>query len=55
MYVNRIMYYSEVNDVHSYAVDFLTMGLLSYGFRDAVREGDADRIVRYWKFLMVVF
>ena len=31
------------------------MGLLWYGFRDAVREGDADRIILYWKFLMVTF
>ena len=46
----------EENDtVYSYAVDFLTMGLLWYGFRDAVREGDAERIVQYWKFLMAVF
>ena len=46
----------EASDsVYSYAVDILTMGLLWYGFRDAVREGDAKRIVLYWKFLMPIF
>lgn len=46
----------EVNDsVYSYAVDVLTMGLLWYGFRDAVREGDGNRIIRYWKFLLPIF
>ena len=46
---------AERDTVHTYAVDFLTMSLLWYGFRDAIREGDGDRIVRYWKFLIVVF
>ena len=46
----------EANDsVYSYAVDILTMGLFWYGFRDAVREGDAKRIVLYWKFLIPIF
>jgi len=45
-----------INDsVHSYAVDILTLGLLWFGFRDAVREGDANRIVLYWKFLVPLF
>ena len=46
---------AEQDSVYTYAVDLLTIGLLWYGFRDAVREGDGDRIVRYWKFLMVIF
>ena len=46
---------AEKDSVYTYAKDLLTMGLLWYGFRDAVREGDGDRIVRYWKFLMVLF
>ena len=29
--------------------------MLWYGFRDAGREGDADRIVMYWKFLIAIF
>ena len=46
----------EVNDsVYAYAVDVLATGLLWYGFRDAVREGDGDRIILYWKFLLPIF
>ena len=50
--------HSEVTEkdlLYAYAVDLLTISLLWYGFRDAVREGDSRRIVRYWKFLLVVF
>lgn len=47
---------SEVNDsVYSYAVDVLTMELFWYGFRDAIREGDGNRIILYWKFLLPIF
>ena len=48
--------FSNTDDsVFLYAVDVLSMGLFWYGFRDAVREGDGDRIVLYWKFLLVIF
>ena len=44
--------FAEVNDsVYAYAVDILTMGLLWYGFQDAGREGDADRIVMYYSYI----
>ena len=33
----------------------MSLGLLWHGFHDAVREGDVDRIIRYWWFLMPVF
>ena len=32
----------------------LSLGLLWHGFHDFVREGDGERILRYWKFLCVV-
>ena len=41
--------------VYSYAVEVLSMGLLWHGFHDAIKEGDGDRILRYWKFLLVIF
>jgi len=40
---------------YSYALDIMSLGLLWHGFHDAVREGDGDRIIRYWRFLMPVF
>lgn len=41
--------------VHRYANDFLSLALLWHGFHDSIKEGDGDRILRYWKFLLVVF
>jgi len=41
--------------VHAYALDFLSLGLLWVAFRDAIKEGDGDRLVLHWKLLLVVF
>ena len=41
--------------IFEYAKDTLTMGLLLMEFIDAVREGDGDRIIRVWKFLLPIF
>ena len=41
--------------VCAYASELLSLGLLWHGFHDAIKEGDGDRIIRYWKFLLVVF
>ena len=45
----------HVDGVHAYAMDLLNLGLLYHGFRDAVREGDGDRVVIYWKAMMILF
>ena len=31
------------------------MGLMSHNFHDASREGDGDRLLRCWKFLLLHF
>ena len=41
--------------VHLYAMDLLSLSLIWHGFHDAIREGDGERILRYWKILVVVF
>lgn len=41
--------------VHLYAQEVLTMGMLWHGFHDATREGDGDRVLVYWKFLLIAF
>ena len=41
--------------VYLYAIELLSLGLLWHGFHDAIREGDGERILRYWKFLLVLF
>ena len=43
------------NHVLSYACDVLTLGLLYMEFADAVREGDGERILRCWRYLLLVF
>lgn len=41
--------------IYNYSTDLLTFCLLWHGFHDATREGDGDRLLWYWKFLMVIF
>ena len=41
--------------VNSYAVDILSLGLLWHGFKDATKEGDGDRVILYYKFLLPIF
>ena len=41
--------------VHGYAKDTLTLRLLLMEFTDAVREGDGERILKCWKFLLPLF
>lgn len=43
------------DSVYTYATDFLTLGLLWHGYHDAMRSGDGDRILIYWKFLTFIF
>lgn len=41
--------------VFLYATEVVTLGLLWMNFHDATREGDGDRLIRVWKFLLLVF
>ena len=41
--------------VFTYAMELLTLSLLWHGFHDAIREGDGEWIIRYWKFLFIIF
>ena len=46
----------RVNDkVHLYALQVLNLALLWHGFNDSTREGDGDRIMTYYKFILNVF
>lgn len=45
----------SVDKVYLYACETLTLGLLWLGFYDAIKEGDGNRIMRYWRFLLVIF
>ena len=46
---------SEKGTVHAYACEMLGLGLLLEEFRDAVREGDGDRVLLVWKYFMLMF
>jgi L1 cell adhesion molecule like protein len=43
------------NDAGNYSSKLLSMGLFAWNFEDAIREGDGDRIIRMWKFLLLFF
>lgn len=45
----------EKDKVYSYACEVLSLGLIYMEFCDAVKEGDADRLLLVWKFLLVIF
>ena len=38
-----------------YATEVLTLGLIWENFHDATREADGDRLMRIWKFLLLIF
>lgn len=43
-------------DAHyNYTSEFLTLALLWHAFHDALKEGDGNRILRYWKFFIPLF
>ena len=39
----------------SYAVQLLSQGLLYLEFHDAIKEGDDNRIIRCWRYFMLIF
>lgn len=41
--------------VHLYTTQLMTLLLIWHAFNDAVKEGDGDRIIDYWKFLLIIF
>ena len=45
----------EESDVFNYQCNLLNHGLLFANFRDAISEGDGERIIRCWKFLLLHF
>ena len=41
--------------VQEYAMETLSLGLLLLEFKDAVREGDGTRLIRCWKYFLIIF
>ena len=48
--------YEECSDkVYVHSTELLSLSIIWHGFHDTVRERDGDRILRYWKLLLVIF
>lgn len=45
----------QVYTAHEYAKEVLGLGLLLFELNDAVREGDAEQIIRCWRFFFPLF
>lgn len=45
----------ESDDMFNYQCSLMDHGLLYMNFTDAVAEGDGDRIMHCWKFLLLHF
>ena len=41
--------------VHRYAVQLMTLGMLWHNFYDSVKEADGNRLIRNWKFNLLIF
>ena len=46
---------SPKDHVHAYACEVLSLGLVLIEFNDAVREGDGTRIIRCWRYFLLLF
>ncbi len=45
----------STDKVLSYSNEVMTLGLLLFEFKDAIKEGDGDRCLRLWKYFLLVF
>ena len=46
---------SQDSSNHNYGKEVISLGLLFLNFKDAVREGDGDRVLRMWKYFLLLF
>ena len=48
---------NEIDDdnVQAYAKELLTLGLIYNEFSDGIREGDGERVIRCWRYLLLIF
>ena len=43
------------DQIYLYSCDVITLGLIWKSYHDASREGDGERVLLIWKFLMIIF
>lgn len=47
---------NETDDcVYEYACEVTSLGLLYMNYQDAIREGDGERVMRMWKYMLPIF
>ena len=46
---------ATTDHVNAYACETLSLGLLFLEFKDAIREGDGNRVMRVWKYFLLLF
>lgn len=46
---------ASADRIYLYATEVLTLTLFWHGFHDATCEGDGERLLIYWKFLLIIF
>ncbi len=46
---------TEPGTSYDYTCEVTSLGLLFLGFKDAIREGDGDRVLCVWKYLMLIW
>ena len=47
--------YIHLDSINVYACELLTLSLIWFNFYDGIKEGDGERVIRIWKYLMVIF
>lgn len=45
----------DKDNILAYSREVLTLGLLHAEFKDSIKEGDGDRVLRIWKYLLLLF
>uniref|UniRef100_A0A7M5X9Y8 DUF6589 domain-containing protein n=1 Tax=Clytia hemisphaerica TaxID=252671 RepID=A0A7M5X9Y8_9CNID len=43
------------DDMCNYQTSFMQLAMVIYNFHDAISEGDGDRILRQWKFMLLFY
>lgn len=46
---------ATTDHVNAYTCETLSLGLLFLEFKDAIREGDGNRVMRVWKYFLLLF
>ena len=46
---------SQQDYIRNYASEVITLGLFYKEYNDAIREGDGERILRCWRYLLLIF